>query len=133
MLKFMDRKTLVSQWFRFAQDDLDSTTLLYNERPRFSEIICYHCQQSAEKDLKGFLISHGLQSPPKIHDLNELLILCITYNSNFEILSEACLILNPFGVAAKYPLEEYISDTTILKSIKYAEEIKKMVREVVGY
>jgi hypothetical protein len=37
--------------------------------PLPSEIICYHCQQSAEKFLKAVLVMQGIR-PPKTYDLD---------------------------------------------------------------
>ena len=56
-------------WFQFGDMDLDTSELLLTMRPQHYEIICYHCQQSAEKYFKGFLIFNGIDAPPKIHDL----------------------------------------------------------------
>lgn len=51
--------------------ELMSAEYLLKMHPMPIGIICYHCQQSAEKYLKGFLVLHGM-SPPKTHDLNQL-------------------------------------------------------------
>ncbi|MBN2050303.1 MAG: HEPN domain-containing protein [Spirochaetales bacterium] len=36
------------------------------------EIICFHCQQAAEKALKAYLAYNEIR-PPKTHDLDELI------------------------------------------------------------
>jgi len=36
--------------------DLNTAEYLKNMKPLPIEIICYHCQQSAEKYLKGYLV-----------------------------------------------------------------------------
>ena len=41
------------KWFKFADDDLQAAKKLFGE---FNHITCFHCQQSAEKYLKGLLI-----------------------------------------------------------------------------
>jgi HEPN domain-containing protein len=46
----------VQEWIRFAEMDLNSANILSNHYPQPVEIICYHCQQSAEKILKAFAI-----------------------------------------------------------------------------
>ena len=48
----------VSEWFRFADTDL--LTAQHVMKTMISqpfELICYHCQQAAEKYLKGYLIA----------------------------------------------------------------------------
>jgi HEPN domain-containing protein len=51
----MDRQEELRQWLEKADHDLMAaeylTTMHY---PRPDEIICFHCQQAAEKYLKGF-------------------------------------------------------------------------------
>ena len=61
----------VAEWFEFADMDLASAEYLCGMRPQPLEIICYHCQQSAEKYLKGYLIYKGVMEPPKIHNLDD--------------------------------------------------------------
>ncbi|MFO7889725.1 MAG: HEPN domain-containing protein [bacterium] len=51
----MDSFDIAKEWFDIAQSDLLSAKYLQNMKPLPVEIICYHCQQSSEKLLKGFL------------------------------------------------------------------------------
>lgn len=41
------------EWLEFAAMDLDSAQFLLGMRPVPVEIICYHCEQAAEKLLKA--------------------------------------------------------------------------------
>jgi HEPN domain-containing protein len=59
------------EWLSYAEMDLSSAEFLLGKRPLPLEIICYHCQQSAEKCLKGLLVLKN-QMPPKTHDLSLL-------------------------------------------------------------
>lgn len=52
----MDNKTGAQEWFDLAVMDMRSAEYLTNMKPVPIEIICYHCQQSAEKYLKGYLV-----------------------------------------------------------------------------
>jgi HEPN domain-containing protein len=59
-----------NNWLAFAQDDLKMAEIalregIYNQT-------CFHCQQAAEKFLKGFILNKNLDVP-KTHFLNELL------------------------------------------------------------
>jgi len=48
---------VVAEWIKFSDRDLETANYLYeNMRPMPFEIICYLCQQSAEKALKAFWI-----------------------------------------------------------------------------
>ena len=44
------------EWQRIAAMDLSTAEYLLGMSPLPIEIICYHCQQSAEKYLKGYLV-----------------------------------------------------------------------------
>jgi HEPN domain-containing protein len=50
-------------WFEFADDDLDSAIILSKLGQRKANAVCYHCQQAAEKYLKGSLIAMGVSAP----------------------------------------------------------------------
>jgi len=56
----------VKKWFEIADKDFVSAQTLA-EKELF-ETALFHCQQAAEKYLKGFLINEGKQFP-KVHDL----------------------------------------------------------------
>ncbi|QNO15339.1 HEPN domain-containing protein [Alkalicella caledoniensis] len=45
----MDNLTSAKEWLRLAKMDLMSAEYLLKKNPVPIEVICYHCQQSAEK------------------------------------------------------------------------------------
>ncbi len=48
-------------WLDFAQEDFIVAKHLYDALyPKPLEIICYHCQQAAEKAIKAVIVSLGL-------------------------------------------------------------------------
>ena len=57
-----------SEWLDFAYMDLSAAEHLLTMRPLPVEIICYHCEQAAEKFLKATLVQFD-REPPKTHDL----------------------------------------------------------------
>ena len=64
----------VIRWLDMAkQDEAVAEHLLESFRPVPVEIICYHCQQAAEKAIKALLIAQGVDSLPRSHDLSFLL------------------------------------------------------------
>ncbi|HCM24964.1 MAG TPA: hypothetical protein DIC34_00180 [Treponema sp.] len=48
----------------FAQADLATARFLTDIRPEPIEIICFHCQQAAEKSIKAYLVHLDIR-PPK--------------------------------------------------------------------
>ena len=51
----MKNLDVANEWFKMARIDFESANFLLNMKPAPLEIICYHCQQCAEKSLKGLL------------------------------------------------------------------------------
>ena len=47
---------LVQSWFRKASHDLAAARLLAHAHPPLLDVATYHCQQAAEKALKGYLV-----------------------------------------------------------------------------
>ena len=94
------------KWVRYAQNDIDiaarEMNLPINPRHRAFEAILYHCQQSAEKMLKAYLISKG--NNPWGHDLDALRSECAAFDSEFNKarIVKHCVYLTTF-VAARYP------------------------------
>ena len=55
----MDKGDIVKEWLYYANMDVTSADYLMTMIPAPYEIICYHCQQSAEKFLKAYTIYYG--------------------------------------------------------------------------
>ena len=58
-------------WVRKAEEDWDVARREGALDVPPKDVVCFHCQQCAEKYLKGLLEEIGL-SIPKIHDLDQL-------------------------------------------------------------
>lgn len=66
-------KAATRDWIAKAEDDfLAAQTLARRRKKPFHDQVCFHCQQSAEKYLKGRLEEAGIHYP-KTHDLDKLL------------------------------------------------------------
>jgi len=117
-------KTYIAEWFQFADMDLESAEYLQGKRPQPLEIICYHCQQSAEKNLKGYLIFKGITEPPKTHDLIILNDMCQDFDKRFNKIERACDILTRYGVQPRYPREIGVIENDAQKALEYARNIR---------
>ncbi len=42
------RKLLVEEWLTKAEHDLGMAELAITNKPEYKDLICFHCQQSAE-------------------------------------------------------------------------------------
>lgn len=74
--------------------------------PKPLEIICYHCQQAAEKAIKTLIMYFGEEGGmPKLHDLSFLLNQIKNKVSIEEKFYDYADTLTPYGVAVRYPNE----------------------------
>jgi HEPN domain-containing protein len=85
----------VAEWFMIADEDLDSAKILNEAVRKHKEIICYHCAQSIEKYLKGYLTYNDI-IPQKIHNIILLNETCIELDHAFEKIRNECGLLNKF-------------------------------------
>ena len=127
----MDNNKIYTEWFEFAKRDLESAKFLMNMHPRPIEIICYHCEQSAEKYLKGYLIKAG-NKIERTHDLVLLNNKCKAIDKSFEIIEDECIELVPYGVQVMYPYQLDVTDNDMISAINCAEKIENFVRDKIG-
>jgi len=126
----MDRKEELRQWFDLAKQNLDvAKNSANNMFPMPVETICNQCQQSVEKDLKGYLFLKDVEFP-KTHDLSELQAMCIDINPNFAKFTKQCTFLTKFGVIPKYPNELQLTEVDAKTAVRFAEEIKEFVEKI---
>jgi HEPN domain-containing protein len=125
----MSKVDVIKEWFYLAENDLKSAIFLKGMSPIPMEIICYHCQQSAEKYLKGFLAFHD-EKIIKTHDLIVLNNLCSNFNSEFGKIEDFCLRLTDYSTNIRYPATLDITrddmDLAIIDATKIQEFILKI-------
>jgi len=120
----MDRE-FIAEWFHIADMDIATAEhLLTTMRPQPVEIICFLCQQSAEKNLKGYLTFIGTIEPPKTHDLSYLVTMCNKADERFEVIERACDTLTRYSVQPRYPKDTGITMAETLKALDYARQIR---------
>ncbi|MEK7729801.1 MAG: HEPN domain-containing protein [candidate division KSB1 bacterium] len=122
----MDNKDIAKEWFKIAASDLASAVFLRNMHPIPVEIICYHCQQAAEKYLKGFLALQG-EEIQRTHDLIQLNKSCQKYENGFKKMEEACLMLTDYGVNVRYPFPMDITESDMAVAFRNVEVIKAQI------
>ena len=61
----------------------------------------YHCQQAAEKAVKGFLVFHD-QPFEKTHDVGVLVALALRYDGGMSDWLEAAARLTPYATEFRY-------------------------------
>ena len=108
---------IVSEWYKYADRDLSVAEYLTTMHPKPVEVISFHCQQAAEKYLKGYLIYNGVEEPPKIHNLDTLCSMCVKFDNRFPQIIKACGVLTPYGVQPRYPNEIEVTENDMQKAL----------------
>ncbi len=97
----MKRQT--AKWVRKAEDDLIGARKLAAGKPSLHDLVCFHCQQSAEKYLKALLIDRGV-APPRTHDLLVLLNLTLPHDPTLKSERRRLTSLTRYAVEFRYPI-----------------------------
>jgi HEPN domain-containing protein len=96
----MKRET--ARWVRKAEQDWEVAHKLAGETPPPRDVVCFHCQQAAEKYLKALLQENGLVVP-RTHQLDDLLVLLLPGNATLARLGRKAGSLTQFAVDYRYP------------------------------
>jgi len=125
----MDDTKIYSDWLLYSENDLDAAQYLF-DRPfrKQVEIVCYHCQQAAEKALKACLVAHG-DEVPKTHDLPALCRLCALFDDSFLDQLRDCGDLSLYVAGARYPNKIEITEQDAKEALRMAEEVLAFCRE----
>ena len=94
----------VKSWFQKAANDLRGAKIDLQASPPLIEDALFHCQQAAEKSMKGFLTFHDCIFR-KTHDLDNLASLCETIDSRLTDILDASRDLTIFAWVFRYPGE----------------------------
>ena len=119
------------EWLTYAEADLGVAEHLFRTYyPKPLAIICYHCQQAAEKAVKTIIVLHGSQGGmPKRHDifllLNQIRNM-VSIDSKFYDYAD---ILAPYGVAMRYPNELQLEERHANKALEIANDFVAWARK----
>jgi HEPN domain-containing protein len=115
------------EWLRLAASDLRMAELGLNDVPPVVGGALYHCQQAAEKALKGFLVFRGIQYP-LTHNLGELLRLCSTIEQSLEAEVLPAVKLTEFATLFRYPGE--LEQPTLVEAQDWLELARGVYEDV---
>lgn len=123
-------KKNIAQWQRLAEMDLATAHHMFETyRPIPVEIVCFHSQQTAEKMLKCFLVYNETE-PPKTHDLQTLLEMCIEIETGFNSIYKEAALLTRYAVLPRYPAEIELIDSDGETALKYADIVMNFVKNL---
>jgi len=96
------RLALVRDWLTRASHDLSAARALSALDTPLLDTAIYHCQQAAEKTMKGWL---QFRDDPftKTHDIGVLVSQAAKLNEEFNQLTKAAAVLTPYVSAFRYP------------------------------
>jgi HEPN domain-containing protein len=118
---------IVKQWIEKADHDLGTAQVTYLYLPKYHDTIAFHCQQAAEKYLKGFLLFLDI-SFSRQHSLNYLLGLLSQKIEIPDDLFDNASELEDFAVDIRYPdTSVELSDNEIQQAFKIAKLIRVFV------
>ena len=107
----------VDEWLRFVEMDMSTARHLFKMmHPKPLEIICFHCQQAAEKAIKALFILKEIEVI-KIHDLIILLKKIETFFSVPLSVKNASDDLTPFAATFRYPQYPDIDEDITRKAL----------------
>ncbi len=110
-------------WLARAASDLRAAEHEFHATPPLLDDIVFHCQQAAEKALKGFLTEHD-RPFRKTHSLEELGEQCLEVDPTLRVLIDRVVPLTEYAWRFRYPGEPEEP------SRQEAEEALAIAREV---
>ena len=124
----MKRET--GRWIRKAEADFEGANeLALADRP-LPDLICFHCQQAAEKYLKAQLVERG-ESFPKTHRLEDLLLLLLPHEGTLKKLRRALVALTRYAVDYRYP-NENATKREAAAALRQAARVRAQIRFRLG-
>jgi len=122
---------LLSHWKIKADNDIKTIENELESNDPVTDSICYHAQQAAEKYLKLFLVSKGIE-PAKSHNIAFLKNECEKTTPELSQLSDI-EYLTDYAVDLRYPDNFYIPNLDEAKeaysdALKVKEFISKILK-----
>ena len=136
-----DQENEYMEWLVFARTDYECARYLEGAsfHPRPLNIICYHCQQAAEKALKALIVYFGNQGGmPKVHDISFLLNQIknlVREQKGIQVSHDLMMTadsLSKYGVAPRYPNEIEVDEYHAKKALADSKTILDWVGNVIA-
>lgn len=96
------KRQLVQTWLFKADHDLRSAQRLAEGDDPLLDTAIYHCQQSAEKAVKGFLVYRDVRVR-KTHDIVELSVEAAKLTPDYKALDDGAKRLSEYAIGFRYP------------------------------
>lgn len=120
-------------WLAKADEDRAAVTALLAPQPPLLGVAAYHCQQAAEKLLKGLLTAHAVPFR-KTHDLDELAESMVVSRPDLAATVDPLRSRTTWSFAFRYPsIVGPVGATPVLGEIDAAvAELRRLREQVVA-
>ncbi len=121
---------LAAQWVAKAEQDFLAVKKPIISEPIPWSVVCFHCQQVAEKYLKAYLVTQRIAFP-RTHNLLHLIDLIEQPPDFVGNLRETLITLNDFAVASRYPDDWWEpSEEDGTEAVQHAQKVRDTIREI---
>ncbi|MDR3530100.1 MAG: HEPN domain-containing protein [Rhodopila sp.] len=112
----------VLEWLHVAESDQRVVRLCLTADPPLRDAATFHCQQAAEKLLKGFLVQAGVHVR-KTHDLDALAELVLHRFPTLDALLTPLRSWTSWSVAYRYPGEAGLEPEPSVEELSQALDV----------
>jgi HEPN domain-containing protein len=121
---------LTREWVDKAENDLRAAQALHGADDHGHEVICFHCQQCAEKYVKAVLQEASV-AIPRTHDLEELSLLVLPHHAEVRRFRRGLVLLSQFAVETRYP-NHHVRKRQAVAALRWAERVRAACRALLG-
>ena len=123
-------KKTTREWVKKAEQDYVLARHASRSKVPVHDGVCFHCQQCAEKYLKGLMEELGL-SVPKTHDLEALLNTLAPHHPTLRSLRRGLVFLSDFAVETRYPGRN-ASKRQAVAALRWKDRVRTQARALLG-
>ena len=123
-------KRLTTEWVRKAESDMVAVSALWDAKPGLHDVVCFHCQQAAEKYLKAMMQESGLPVP-RIHNLDQLLLLLLPIDASLRSLRRGLKTLSRYAAEYRYPGASATA-AQARSALKLTRRVREAIRQRLG-
>jgi len=128
----MKKQEQIEEWLRRAESNLERARAGKMSDKVLYEDICFDCQQSVEKALKGLLVSFEIDFP-YTHAISKLITLIESLGIDVPEKVKKSVVLSIYAMDARYPgYGESIGEEGYKEALELAEHVYNWVVEMLN-
>ena len=123
----------IREWVYEGNNDLGLAEFVIENNGKYYDLVCFHCQQAAEKYLKAYIIYLQLYYR-KVHDLTYLLNVIKRKKEIPKKLIKKAEMLEEYAIDSRYP--DHWHDPTLNETeecIEAAKMFKEFIKPVFDF